>query len=99
MAITDIPSKLIERTEALTETKLNVSMELTKIIYTDLHTREDINEKKVLNTFFTFYRELKELVPPPLENVNYPRLYKYLTGMALLAFTITFAYILYLFKK
>ena len=78
---------------------LNVCAELTKLIYGNINFKENPTEEKVIKTYFFFYKALKELVPPPLEKVNYSRLNRYLIGGALLTFTITLAYIFYLFKK
>lgn len=65
MSISEIPSKIVERAESLTEKKLEVAMELTKIIYSTA--RGHIGEEEVLATYFRVFKSIKEVSPPPLE--------------------------------
>ncbi|WP_032112501.1 hypothetical protein [Candidatus Paracaedibacter symbiosus] len=76
MAISEIPSKIIERAEALTEMKLHVATELTKIIY--LPSKERVTEKEVLATYYNLYNSIKELAPPPLEKISSKKTRAYL---------------------
>lgn len=68
MAISEIPSKLIERTESLTERKLGIASDLTKIIYE--HKKEPVTQEEVLKTYVRFYESIKELIPSPLDNIK-----------------------------
>lgn len=72
MSLAEIPGKLIERTESLTETKLQVAASLTNIVYSS--NKESITEEQVLATYFNLYDAIKVLAPPPLGKIKYNKL-------------------------
>lgn len=71
MALTEMTSKVIERAEALTEKKLHVAIELTKIMHPP--TQNASTEKEILKTFYIFYNDIKEIAPPPVERFTAKR--------------------------
>lgn len=72
MSLAEIPGKLIERTESLTEAKLQVAASLTNIVYSS--NKENITEEQVLATYFNLYDAIKVLAPPPLGKVRYNKI-------------------------
>ena len=92
MTISEIPAKLIERAEALTETKLQVAATLTTIAYSTA--RQELTEEKILKTYFNFYQKIKDITPPPLEQLSAKKVNIYLVGgsiaIALILGTIFF---------
>ncbi|RZI46951.1 hypothetical protein [Candidatus Finniella inopinata] len=91
MAISEIPSKLIERTESLVETKLQVAAELTKIVYTN--DKDPMTDEKVLKSYKKFYDSLKDLAPTPLDSPKKTHIYL-LIGAIFLAF-VSFSYVFF----
>ncbi len=73
-AITEIPAKLIERTEALTEAKLKTALDLTAIRCSNA--KEPLKEEEILKIYFTFYHGMKDLLPPPLEKVAKKKIFR-----------------------
>ena len=65
MALAEVPSKVIERTESLMEAKLRVASELTQLLYSQK--QQDITEEKLLRTYMWFYAHIKDLLPAPLD--------------------------------
>jgi hypothetical protein len=92
MAFSDIPSKLIERTEALTESKLSVAAELTKLICTHKNT---LTQEEVFEIFFKSYNQIKNLAPQPLEKIS---LKKILYGSLFLSFVIVAGIVVYFLR-
>ena len=79
MTISEIPAKLIERAEALTETKLQVAATLTTIAYSTAE-QQELTEEKILKTYFNFYQKIKDVTPPPLEQLSAKKVNMYLVG-------------------
>ncbi|NBT85503.1 MAG: hypothetical protein EBT45_03240 [Alphaproteobacteria bacterium] len=92
MPISEIPSKFLERAEALTEAKLNVAANLTAIKCS--LAKEEWDEEKILKTYLKFYHGIKEISPPPLEKLSQKKINIYLVGgtivVALLLSTLVF---------
>ncbi len=77
MGSSEIPSKIIERTESLTERKLAVALDLTKII---CDKKTPMPQEEVLDIFFSCYEKIRELNPPPLEKISQNR-FLYVWGL------------------
>ncbi|MBW8309748.1 MAG: hypothetical protein K0M45_08995 [Candidatus Paracaedibacteraceae bacterium] len=69
MSLAEIPSKIIEKTEALTEKKLEIAAILTALIYCT-PSQESVTEEMVLRTYFNVFNEIKKLTPPTLEKIK-----------------------------
>ena len=91
MAISEIPSKLIERTESLVETKLHVAAELTKIAF--INDKDHMTDEKVLKSYKKFYDSLKDIAPTPLDSPKKTHIYL-LIGTVFLAF-LSFSYVFF----
>jgi hypothetical protein len=88
MPFSEIPSKIIERTESLTECKLQVSTELTKLYYT-LNKKETCHDDtSIIKIYHKFYNHLRDVVPPALEGKGKKKIYIYI-----FLYLITFAII------
>lgn len=62
MALMDIPSKLIERSETLIEAKMRISQEFTQFLYQ--HDEELLlNEENLVSTFRSIYKEIDAYIP------------------------------------
>lgn len=97
MPVTDIASKIIERTEALTENKLIVAAELTKIIYSTQ--KEKLNEDIVLRTYFNCYERIQQLAPPPLEGIGRKKINRFMWAGSIISFLVFILYWMLFFYK
>lgn len=86
MSFAEVPGKLIERTESLTEAKLNVAASLSALVYSG--SSEKITAEQVLATYFKLYDEIKTLAPPPLGKIKYNKITFILIMAALFALAI-----------
>ena len=69
MSLSEIPSKIIEKTEALTEKKLEIAAILTALVYCTSQ-KENVTEEAVLRTYFNVFNGIKQLTPPTLEKIK-----------------------------
>lgn len=66
MAISEIPAKIIERAESLSETKMCIATELTKLVYEQ--TKDFVTEEKVFSSFKHLYYQIEKFNPQsPIE--------------------------------
>jgi len=72
MSFSEIPGKVIERAESLTETKLQVAASLTNLIYSE--NKKNLTEEQILKTYFNFYDGIKLLAHPPMEKSTHKKL-------------------------
>lgn len=68
MSLSEIPAKMIDKTESFNETQLHIALDLTKLVYQS--TQKKLSTKEVLHTFFECYNHIKEISPPPLDKVK-----------------------------
>ncbi len=68
MSLTEIPAKMIEKTESFNEARLNTAIELTKLFYRSPETHA--TKEGILHTFFDYYSQVKEISPPPLDKIT-----------------------------
>jgi hypothetical protein len=94
MSLSEIPSKIIEKAEALTEKKLEIAALLTALIYYSSK-KEDVTEETVLQTYFKVFNDLKQLAPPPLEKIYKSRKHTYINILISILGGIGFIYLLY----
>lgn len=92
MSITDIPQKLIDKRVSFDESLLSTTLELTKLSY---QTKPPKTAKEVMNTFFFFYKNIKEISPPPFDKK--PTRGKIIALIVL--FIVIFIGVLYFFPK
>ena len=93
MSISEIPVKFIERAESLTESKLQVAATLTTIAYSAV--KQELTEEKILKTYFNFYDKIKDITPPPLEQLSAKKVNIYLVGGSILVAIILGAIVLF----
>ena len=93
MPLSEIPAKLLEKTESLTETKLNIAASLTSIKCSQA--KEEWDEEKILKTYFKFYQGIKDITPPPLEKFSQKKVNKYVV-MGSIIFTLIIGVIVFL---
>lgn len=96
MSFAEIPSKIIERSESLVETKMTIACEFTKLVYTN---KQPNSESMILETFERFYHDLVTILPQSaLETmpVTKPKLslYFFLLGLMVLIICSVIYYVL-----
>ena len=73
MALTSIPEKIIETKESFNECQLNIALELTKLLYQSPQSQQ--SKEEILNTFFHYFEQIKEISPPPLDKIKSHKIY------------------------
>lgn len=96
MSLSEVPAKMIEKTEAFNEARLQTAVELTKLFYQA--PKKPSTEKEIFKTFFNYYAQLKEISPPPLDKINWKKKPFYITGIigAVVMVVMVLYYILFI---
>ncbi|MBI1954194.1 MAG: hypothetical protein HYS39_01145 [Proteobacteria bacterium] len=101
MAISEVPAKIIERAESLSETKMHIAAELTKLVYEQ--TKDSVTEEKVFSSFKHLYDKIEKLKPQnPIEALTIRKMkklrtYLILSGVFLLLIFLTIIFYFPLF--
>lgn len=69
MSLSEVPAKMIEKTEAFNEVRLQTAVELTKLFYQA--PKKPSIEKEIFKTSLSYYTQVKEISPPPLDKINW----------------------------
>jgi hypothetical protein len=67
MPISEIPAKMIEKTESYNEARMSAAVELTKVTY-PTSVKVVLNEEEIFNTFMNYYNKIKKIPVPPMLN-------------------------------
>ena len=69
MSLSELPAKMLERTESYNEAQLSAAVELTKLVcqLNKAHTTEE----EVFRTFFRCYDKIKEITPAALDKIKH----------------------------
>lgn len=96
MSLSEVPAKMIEKTEAFNEARLQTAVELTKLFYQA--PKKPSTEKEILQTFFNYYTQVKDISPPPLDKINWRKKSFSIIGVigAVIMFVLGLYYILFI---